>query len=290
MAASQDEKILESFPIQESVTKFSNSNIRAQLSILRDNFVDLIMPGLNLLPNVFMDLILNKVNLDEFDNEQFYKRADEANMVKKEKAAKNYEVSSEFKLLYKSDYKTIEVNNFNQVLSINSETKNIDWCLFSLKSAVIKDNMPSKLVNKQLKDLKASFKLEKFERMIKIVSLKSSIVSENSETSSQVQRSIESLKEKLIRLTTMYPNIKQLVQPPVKTYEGFNNNAFANKLPNKLSSFMRKQSLFEKINMQFFDQKKRSVLIHGPSGLGKTLLGKNYFSFLSDHPELDVQV
>ena len=277
MASNPNENIASLFPDPNIVDKFSSSILRAILSILRENLTHMVMPGTHFIVNLTIDMINNNIQISEFENEFFHKKLSETNISLRDthnskKRLKNYEINSDLTLFYKGVYKTRTTDDFNQILEINNETKNLDWCLFYLKSCNLKENMPSKLIHKQLLSLRSNYKFEKNtnDRTIKIISTNHDF-------------SINLLKERLNRLIDVQPSIKHLIQPHLKSYEDFSTNSFINKLPKKLDKYTRKAPLFERINQQFFDHKKRSIMVYGPHGSGKTQLAVEYGNYIKNH-------
>ena len=171
---------------------------------LINNLAEKTIPGLHILINIIIELLSGNINMQNFESKDFYeKRKDNNN---KDNNAEAELKNKEFELKFVKSYDTKEANLKEEELDINVSNKNIDWCLENLKSYDLNSNNLSKIVYFHLNELKLEYEIETVAKHdikeTKIIKTK--------------KITIENLKERLIRLIHLNPNIRDLILEATK--------------------------------------------------------------------------
>ena len=156
------------------------------LNILESKSVDFLfrklVPGLHLLLNALIDLAKNKNELAQFENLFDYKDLS------------SIEVKDDFKIKVKACLVTCKVEEYKEILRIDTEKENVDWCLDRLKfNEPLEVDKPSKNVYAQLNKLKSEYEISEHG-----VSATTRIITSSS-------KPIEIIRENLVRLISLYP-------------------------------------------------------------------------------------
>jgi signal recognition particle GTPase len=274
--------------------------------LILDNLTELASPGIHFLINAIIEISSSNLEFNKFENESFYKKIDEMtknknfmeyNYISNEKENEREEKKENFlkeikakiymskknepknnelqavnlqnKILLTADYTPSPVINKVKMLKPLADKHNIDWCLKNLyfNFRQITNYKPSKLIFEQLKTLisKYSIKTEVI-RNLKLDPVHFLFIDDD-------QLTIESLKDKLIRLLKLYPEIKSLIEslnqtnlPNEMNDKSLVKNSF---ILDKNYNYVKKID-FDDILNKFFVEKKRSILIHGIAGSGKS--------------------
>ena len=158
------------------------------------------IPGIHLLPHLLIELANGNIDVSEFENPIFFLRLSERNDLSDEKR-KNAHLQNSFGLKYvtceRGDHHT-------QKLYINSNAKNVDWCLDKLKSEKLNEAAYSRVVYKCLTNLRECFEVEissdsRDEEELKVIHIS---------REKQNELTIDMVRERFIKLTKIDANMR----------------------------------------------------------------------------------
>ena len=229
---------------------------------LINNLAEKTIPGLHILINITIELLSGNIDMQNFESKDFYKKRKDNNKNNKDNNAEAELKNKEFELKFIKSYDTKEANLKEEELDINVSNKNIDWCLDCLKSYDLNSNNLSKIVYFHLNELKLEYEIETVAKHdikeTKIIKTK--------------KITIENLKERLIRLIHLNPNIRDLISEAAKLkIEDLTEicHEFENETE---TTFIGRDDEIKKIEEILAN--KNSVIISAFAGTGKTRLAK----------------
>ena len=229
---------------------------------LINNLAEKTIPGLHILINITIELLSGNIDMQNFESKDFYKKRKDNNKNNKDNNAEAELKNKEFELKFVKSYDTKEANLQEEELDINVSNKNIDWCLDCLKSYDLNSNNLSKIVYFHINELKLEYEIETVAKHdikeTKIIKTK--------------KITIENLKERLIRLIHLNPNIRDLISEAAKLkIEDLTEicHEFEN---DSETTFIGRDDEIKKIEEILAN--KNSVIISAFAGTGKTRLAK----------------
>ena len=174
----------------------------------------------------------------------------------KEKLSEN----EQFSLTYEGHYRTGALNLFEDVL-VTDNKGSADWYLKELKKKSL-DQLDEELSRKQLSELKDQY----------------TIIPNNKNLISSDTTKIDSLREWILRLVSVNPEIRTMLENPIlfsTINKADSNNILANYLPqDRISNFIEQEQVFDSINVIL--DKQQYVVISGLPGSGKSSCALEY--------------
>lgn len=221
------------------------------------------MPGIHLLLNVSIEMLEQNIDLTVFECKEFY--------CKNSKKEKEEKAINDFSMIFESMYHTEDVNLYREVLDIDCNSKNVDWCLDCLKRSTIpKTNLVSTLIYEQLNELKSDYIVKKDsttdDKEIKVI--------ESTQT-------IHKIRERFIRLTLINSDIRDLLYEASKLTIQTNEPRYECEITTFLpcsdkldNNFIGRKEILRQMHKSLL--KGKSVLLKAFAGSGKSRLAKEF--------------